>query len=157
MTKEVEQQLEQKNITELDSVIPAMNIGLPIQQPIQETSNLVSDESLMDIYEEVLRNLREDRQEINELLTNFKEMVINEGDSTTSSKEALVNLIKIKSDSADKITRIADLMTRIKLKDRDTFPRYLAASQNNTININGQTKRELLKQIEKTSKKEQEQ
>jgi hypothetical protein len=27
-------------------------------------------------------------------------------------------------------------MTRIKLKERDSFPRYLAASQNNTININ---------------------
>jgi hypothetical protein len=50
---------------------------------------------------------------------------------------------------------VADLMTRVKLKERDTFPKYLAAHQNNTINIgeNNGTKRDLLKQIERAKKK----
>ena len=64
-----------------------------------------------------------------------------------------VNLIKIKSDTADKMSKVADLMTRIKLKEKDTFPRYLAAQQNNKVVIEG-SKRDLLKSINKiTSKK----
>ena len=86
------------------------------------------------------------------LLTTFVDMVINDGDSTSASKEALVNLVKIKSDSADKMAKVAELMTRCKLKE--IFPKYLNAKQENTINIgDGTTKRELLKQIEKARKK----
>jgi hypothetical protein len=48
------------------------------------------------------------------------------------------------------MAKIADLMTRIKLKDKDTFPRYLAANQNNTININsGNNKRQFLEALNK--------
>lgn len=147
-----EQKIEQES-PDLDAVIPAMNVNVPMQQPQQE-ENLVSDEALLGIYGEILQNLRDDRDELNGLLANFVEMVVNEGDSTTSSKEALVNLVKIKSDASDKMAKIADLMTRVKLKEKDTFPRYLAAHQNNTINIgDGQTKRELLKSIERATKK----
>lgn len=153
------QQVEQEapdSLSNLDSVIPALNVNLPMQQPVQEES-IVSDESLLGIYGEILQNLREDRDELNGLLANFVEMVVNEGDSTTSSKEALVGLVKIKSDASDKMAKIADLMTRVKLKEKDTFPRYLAAHQNNTINIGeGQTKREFLKQIERAAKKKKE-
>jgi hypothetical protein len=56
--------------------------------------------------------------------------------------------MKIKSDTADKMSKVADLMTRIKLKDKDTFPRYLAAQQNNKVVIEG-SKRDLLKSINK--------
>jgi hypothetical protein len=75
-------------------------------------------------------------------------MVINDGDASSASKEAIVNLMKIKSDTADKMSKVADLMTRIKLKDKDTFPRYLAAQQNNKVVIEG-SKRDLLKSINK--------
>ena len=139
--------------SDLDAVIPAMNVNLPMQQPQQE-QNLVSDEALLGIYGEILQNLREDRDELNRLLSTFSDMVVNDGDASPASKEALVNLVKVKSDAADKMAKIADLMTRVKLKEKDTFPRYLAAHQNNTINIGeGQTKRELLKQIERATKK----
>ena len=149
--QEVERELPDPS--ELETVIPAMNVNLPMQQPQQE-ENLVSDEALLGIYGEILQNLREDRDELNNLLSTFSDLVINDGDSSPASKEALVNLVKIKSDSSDKMTKVADLMTRVKLKEKDTFPRYLAAHQNNTINIgDGQTKRELLKQIEKATKK----
>jgi len=85
-------------------------------------------------------------------------MVINEGDATSASKEALVNLVKIKSETADKMTKIADLMTRIKLKERDTFPRYLAAQQKNTIQISSSSSdRDLIKKIERAAKKKKDQ
>lgn len=79
-------------------------------------------------------------------------MVINDGDASSASKEAIVNLVKIKSDTADKMSKVADLMTRIKLKDKDTFPRYLAAQQNNKVVIEG-SKRDLLKSISKIANK----
>lgn len=141
---------------ELNEVMPAMNVNVPTVNEEAEPS-LITDDALLGVYGEILDNIRSDRKEIDNLLSNFVEMVINEGDSTSASKEALVNLVKIKSESADKMAKIADLMTRVKLKERDTFPRYLAAHQNNTINIgdNG-NKRELLKQIERAKKKQKE-
>ena len=102
---------------------------------------------------EIMNNIREDRKQVDEFIGNFADLVINEGDSTSASKEALVSLVKIKSDIADKMSKMADLMTRIKLKDRDTYPKYLSANQNNTININsGNNKRQLLEAINKAKK-----
>jgi hypothetical protein len=127
-------------------IIPSINLSNPEDQ----TSNLISDEQLVDVYQEVLENIRQDRKQTEEFISNFADLVINEGDSTSASKEALVNLLKLKHDTSDKMAKIADLMTRIKLKDKDTFPRYLAANQNNTININsGNNKRQLLESLNK--------
>jgi hypothetical protein len=82
-------------------------------------------------------------------------MVINQGDSTTSSKEALVNLIKIRSDIPDKMTKVADLMTRVKLKERDTYKPYLSAHQTNNVVIEGGgERRALLDAIKKAKKKD---
>lgn len=131
-------------------VIPSMNVPTVSSQETDPTSNLVSDEQLVDVYNEILNGIRQDRKQVEDFINNFADLVINEGDSTSASKEALVNLVKIKSDMSDKMSKVADLMTRIKLKDKDTFPRYLAASQNNTININsGNTKRQLLEALNK--------
>ena len=152
--QETTQHIVEEKDKEIDGLIPSMNVNLPVENAEDpEQSILVSDEALLGVYAEVLTNIREDRLEVDQILSNFVDMVINEGDSTTSSKEALVNLLKMKMDSADKMAKIADLMTRIKVKDRDTFPRYLAANQNNTINIgdNGQ-KRALLEAINKAAK-----
>ena len=85
-------------------------------------------------------------------MSTFLEMVINDGDASSASKEAIVNLIKIKSDTSDKMSKVADLMTRIKLKEKDTFPRYLSAQQNNKVVIEG-SKRDLLKSINKLANK----
>ena len=135
---------------EENSLAPSMSLNLSNQN--NDVSELVSDETVVTVYEEILNNLRTDRIEVDEYLNNFADMVFNGGDSTTSSKEALINLIKVKSDTADKMAKIADLMTRVKLKERDTFPRYLAASQNNTINVGDGAKRALLEAINKAQK-----
>ena len=57
----------------------------------------------------------------------------------------------------DKMSKVADLMTRVKLKDKDTFPKYLAANQNNTINISETgSRRALIEAVNKAkNKKEQ--
>jgi len=141
-----------ENPKDIDKLIPSMNVSVPENKTEPQEENLIADEVLLGIYGEIVDNLRNDRQEIDGVLTEFIEMVINGGDATTSSKEALVNLMKIKSETADKMAKVADLMTRVKLKEKDTFPRYLAAKQENTINIGNSNKRELLKQIDKIQK-----
>ena len=132
-------------------VMPSMSVSsLSVQDSENSLSNIVSDEQLVDVYQEVLENIRQDRKQTEEFINNFADLVINEGDSTSASKEALVNLLKLKHDTSDKMAKIADLMTRIKLKDKDTFPKYLAANQNNTININsGNNKRQFLESLNK--------
>lgn len=137
---------------DINELIPQLNVNLPEVQ--EEKSNLVADEHWLGVCDEIMNNLRQERHEVDEVKNSFVDMVINEGDSTSASKEALVNLLKIKSEISDKMSRVFDMMTRVKLKERDTFPRYLNAKQNNTINIADSSKRDLIKQIQKFEKEE---
>jgi len=139
---------------ELEQLLPQINVNLPAKQEEQE--NLVPDELWLGMCGEIMNNLRQDRTELDEVKNNFIEMVINEGDSTSASKEALTKLLELKIEVSDKMSKVLDLITRVKLKERDTFPRYLAAHQNNTINIGDSSKRELIKQINKYQKKKKE-
>lgn len=140
---------------DIDMLIPNMNIGNNIIEQ-EEKDCFIKDEALLGLYDEILGNCRDDRNKVDEILSNFLEMVMNDGDASSASKEAIVNLMKIKSDSADKMSKIADLKTRIKLKDKDTFPRYLAAQQNNKVVIEG-SKRDLIKSINKMTNKKSKQ
>jgi hypothetical protein len=157
MTKEVEQLEQEPKVMipefaddlDLGEVMPTMNVtSVPIQEAPEEKC-IVADEAILSLYDEIINNCRKDRESIDDLLKNFIDMVLNDGDASSASKEAMVNLIKIKSDTADKMAKVADLMTRMKLKERDTFPRYLAAHQHNNVTIkNDNTKRDLLKAIQ---------
>lgn len=138
---------------DLEKLLPQINVNVPQQSPQEEKENMVPDELLMGLYSEVLDDIRKEREQIDGLIDNFVNMVINDGDSTTSSKEALVNLVKIKTDTSNSKTKVLDLMTRVKLKERDTFPRYLSANQNNKITITeSSSKRELIKALSKKKK-----
>ena len=77
-------------------------------------SPAVSDEDLLNLYNEILDDLRSDRNQVDDLLSSFVEMVINEGDGSSASKEALVNLAKLKSDIASSKGKVADLMTSLR-------------------------------------------
>jgi len=136
---------------EIQSLIPAMNVNVPAVSD-QPENPLVSDETLLGAYNEILVNLRDDREKASDFMEQFAEMVINGGDASSASKEALVNFLKIRSDANDKMAKIAELMTRIKMKDKDTFPRYLAAKQNNTININS-GKKQLIQDLSNAQRK----
>jgi hypothetical protein len=140
------QQLEMQMDEDIKELIPQMNVNLPVEAEQKELC-LVEDQALLGIYDEIIKNLRDDRQQIDDCFVEFKEMVINGGDSSTSSKEALVNLLKIKTETTDKMSKVADLMTRIKLKSPDTYKPYLSAKQENKTTINISGKRQLLKSI----------
>jgi len=121
--------------------------------------SLIEDEALLGVYGEILTNLRDDREQVAELLDTFANMVVNDGDSSTSSKEALVNLAKTKIDASDRMAKIADLMTRVKLKQPDTFKPYMKKEGYDqggpTINIydnSGMNKRALMEAIQKEKK-----
>jgi hypothetical protein len=132
-------------------LIPTMNVNMQPAIPTRDVGDLIPDAKLVKVYDEVLDNIRRDRDEIDTVLSTFVNMVINEGDATTSSKEALVNLIKMKADQADKMSKMADLMTRLKMKD--PFPKYMAAHQTNNVTIKeAVNKKSMLKQIAKEVK-----
>jgi hypothetical protein len=161
MPKETEQDVpevfQEVDIVDVDEdklskLVPTMNVSIPEKK---DEENLVSDEALLGIYGEILTNLRDDRNQMDTLLNEFAEMVINGGDASTASKEALVNLVRAKVEASDKMSKVAELMTRVKLKERDTFPRYLAANQKNTINIGGgEDKKQLIHAINKKLKQQ---
>jgi hypothetical protein len=149
-TSEIIENVDEENMKKL---VPSMNVELPSK--IENENDLIEDEALLGIYGEVLRNLRDDRNQIDTFLNEFAEMVINGGDASSASKEALVNLVRAKVEASDKMSKIADLMTRVKLKERDTFPRYLSAQQKNTINIgSGGEKKQLIQAINKKLKQQ---
>lgn len=117
--------------------------------------SIVSDEALIGVYGEIMDNLRSDRDQVSELVDTFSNMVLNDGDSSTASKEALVNLLKTKIDASDKMAKIADLMTRIKLKQPDTYQPWMGKGKEkggNTINIydaSGINRKSLIERIQK--------
>lgn len=111
---------------DVGEVIPTMNVQpAPMET---EADCIVEDGVLLGLYDEIIVNCRVDREKVDEIQNKFEDMVINDGDASSASKEALVNLMKIKTDINDKMAKVADLMTRVKLRDRDTFKPYLAVS-----------------------------
>jgi hypothetical protein len=130
-----------------DQVLPVPPMSV-IVNDMSSLETSITDGDLHEIYSEILGDLRNDRKEIDSLLNNFVEMVMNEGDSSSSSKEAVVNLIKVKSDIADKKTKIADLMTTLRLKDKSVSK--VTANQTNHIHITD--KRNLLETLNNIKK-----
>lgn len=143
--------LPEANLVE-DAAFTDLLPNMTVNQNQEENDKcIVGDETLLAIYDEILGNCRDDRRYIDEVLVNFIDMITNDGDATAATKEGVVNLMKIRTDTSDKMTKVAELMTRLKLKDRDTFPRYLAAHQHNNVTIES-SKRDLIRKIQKELK-----
>lgn len=139
----------------LGEIMPTMDTN-PLAVP-PEQKCIIEDQKLLDLYDELLDQGRQDRKQAQELVVNFEDMVINDGDATSSSKEALVALVKLKSDITDKMSKIADLMTRHTLKDRNTFQPYLANHTHTHSNVTieaSNSKRDILKKLESKKKKQ---
>lgn len=118
----------------------------------KDEKEIVTDDTMISLYGEILDMCRDDRKEIDDLLGNFVNMVINEGDASTSSKEALVNLMKMRSDIANNMTRVFDLLARIKMRDK-SIPEVVA-KQVNKFSIGGNAnKRKMLETLAKEAKK----
>lgn len=127
--------------------VPAMNVNLPAPQ--KEEEPLVTNREMIDFYKKILNYCEEDRTEASDAFKTFMDMAVNDGDASPSTKECMVQLLKIRTDSTDKMTKVMDLLMRYVLKDRDTFPRYLAANQENNIIFKGGSKRSFLEKLEK--------
>lgn len=141
---------------QVESLLPAMNLNVP-DSPKPNESALISDDQYLGMINEIVTNIRDDRNQVNEYIDTFANMVLNEGDATTSSKEALINLVKTKVDLQDKMLKAADLMTRLKLKNTYAYSgAHLNAMQQNNINIGSDTsfdRKEFIKAINQVKKK----
>lgn len=130
--------------------VPPVNITLE-NKPLEVVqTTLVEDEYLLGLYKEILEDIRVDRIEVDGLLTNFTDMVFNGGDVTSSSKEAVVNLAKIKSDILDKKTKMADLLTSLKIKEKNSTK----SSTNQTNHIHITDRRSIIEAINNVKNKE---
>lgn len=128
--------------------LPQININLPPKNEIE----IVKAEMIIDYTKEIIDDIRDDRNQVGELLDNFTDMVMNEGDHNQASKEAIVNLMKIKSEIADKKTRVLDLAFRAFMKDK-TNNYAFHANQHNEFKITNSSKRNLLKALEEDEEK----
>lgn len=144
------------SLENLEKFIPAMNVSIPQEQEEEkDISRLIPDEKLTGLFDDILQTIKTDKQEIDDVMIKFLDFIINSGDTSAATKEAFVQLAKIKNDAVDKVIKIADLMTRIKMKERSTYKPYLTANQTNNISVenNSVKKRELLESIELMKKK----
>jgi hypothetical protein len=144
---------------DIEGMVPQMNVSVP-DQPKNE-SMLITDDQYLGLLDEILSSIREDRKQVSDYIDNFADMVMNDGDATTSTKEALVNLVKVKTDLQDKMLKTADLMTRLKMKNTYAYSGpHLNAMQQNNFNIGADAdfgRKELIKAINQAKKKKKEQ
>jgi hypothetical protein len=142
-----------------DFTVPQMNVSIPESTAV-DASHLISDNQYLTVLEGIMNEIKEDRKQVSDYIDTFADMVINDGDATTSSKEAFVNLVKIKTDLADKSLKIADLMTRLKLKNTYAYSGpHLNAMQQNNFNIGSESsdfnRKELIRAINHAKKKKE--
>lgn len=137
---------EVEDILGAEVPIPSMNVNL--KQP-EDKNPLITNDEMVVFYKKILSYCEEDRTEASDAFKTFMDMAINDGDASHSTKECMVQLLKIRTESTDKMTKVMDLLMRYILKERDTFPRYLAANQENNIIFKGDSKRSFLEKIEK--------
>jgi len=123
------------------AIVPsvALNVNLP------EQATIVEAQQIAEISKEILEGIRKTEDEIDNAYNNFADMVFNAGDATAASKEALVNLLKLKSDSADKKSKVMDTLMRAFLSGA---PKQVNATQNIDIRTEDNSKRKLIEDIQ---------
>lgn len=136
--------LKIKEITkELIELIPPIDLNLPELVNNQEMLNsLIADKLVMQLATNLLEEVESDKYDIEEIRDRFKDLIFNEGDSSSSSKEAITNLTKLKIDQTDKKIKLLELIN----KTKDKYRYKLEANQTNNINI-GMTKSEKYKKL----------
>lgn len=127
--------------------VPTMNVNL---QPQKDENPVVTNGEMIVLYKKILSFVEDDRKDSDEVFRTFLDMAVNDGDASAPTKEAMVQLLKIRTDSTDKMTKIMDLLMRYVLKERDTFPKFLAQSQENHIIFKGGGKRSFLEKLEQS-------
>lgn len=146
-TAEIESEMEIEDILRPSELpMPSVNISQPIAR---EENPLITNDEMKDIYKKLFSYCEEDRKDADEAFRTFLDMAVNDGDASHSTKETMVQLLKIRADSTDKMTKVMDLLMRYILKDKDTFIPYKNISQENNIVFKNGSKRSFLEKLEK--------
>ena len=126
MSEDIESMIAGVVEAEVEDLPEPPQMTIPTAPVAQSSSQpLFEDEEMLKMCGEVLSNMRNDRKQLDTLISNFVEMVFNEGDSTTASKEALVALMTAKTNMSDKQMKIVDTMAKFKLKRWHPLPSQL--------------------------------
>jgi hypothetical protein len=137
----------------VDQLVPAMNVNVPEAQPEKPA---VTDEQCVGMLTDIMDTIKSDRHDV--YIDRFADLVINDGDATTSSKEALINLIKVKVDLSDKMLKAADLISRLRSKNTYAYSGpHLNAMQQNNFNIGTEEtnfdRKEIIRALNQAKKK----
>lgn len=118
----------------------------PIKSAIQTVEDaeqevpIFDNDEIRQMHFHILENIKNDSENLDTVINYFHEVVVDNGDASNSSKEALVNLIKIKTDLNDQMTKIYSEMLKTKNKSVK-----INASQKNYIYA---STKELLQELE---------
>lgn len=133
---------------EKNNLVPVPEMNVLVSNNNEVVPEIANSDQIINICQEALSDIRDNTKEIDEKLQSFTDMVMNEGDATSSSKEALINLIKMKTDQTDKKIRILELLSNAFLKQKYTQPKIFSAHQHNEFKIEDRSgKKKLLKEL----------
>lgn len=139
INKENNMTSKNNDIVEMDT----KNIIVP-----EKEKPLISDDAVIKYYEEAMECIKDDREEAGKRYLDFSEMVFNEGDPSSASKEALVSLLKLKNDGVNQMIKILDLWTRMKMKEQSTNSQIYAYQQNNKYEVSNKGNAHISKLID---------
>lgn len=111
----------------------------------QPAGQIVPKEQIVDLFGEILSDLNAEKQDMDEVFTSFHDMVMNQGDASTSSKEALMRSLELRSGIADKKTKLLDLMLKAHLKEGAGGPKTVNVNQHGDFHFD---KRKMLEAME---------
>lgn len=125
-------------------ILPSVAMNINTNSPTETKNEIVQADQIVSLCQDVLSDIAVEKEEITNYQNNFSEMVFNAGDATSASKEALVNLSKLKSDLIDKKTRVMEMLLKAFQKDG---PKVVTAHQHNDIHISD--KRKLFQELDR--------
>ena len=152
MNNKVQEKVEENNINveigvKENEVVPMPTMSINMAPPKSEEPPVITNEKMIELYTKILAYMQEDREDANEAYRTFLDMVVNDGDASQGSKEAAVQLLTLRAKTSENMTRVMDLLMRVVLKERSTFPPYLTAHQENKVVISGKNRRNLIEQF----------
>lgn len=118
--------------------LPTMTVQVP--QKAEPEKPIVTVDEMQAFLKEAVTMVRDDRAETSEYIKNFADMILNEGDASGPTKEAFVQLVKMKQDAATNLTKLIELMMRPLLKQSSESKPWLNATQHNEIKISPRRK-----------------
>lgn len=119
----------------------ALNVNIPVPE---SDLQIIEPNQITNLVQTVMTDIDCEKTEIQEAYANFADMVFNSGDATSASKEALVNLLKLKSDLIDKKSKMLEMMIKVY---KTEGPKTVTVKQENDFHVHD--KRKLFSDLDK--------